>query len=386
MSATISREADNVYLNVVMNHSGGITNETPTIASYNVQKTNPIIDKPSDYYCSIIRFEIPLDDVPLAIMPIVPNQANPNLSTLKIGIEASSVDYTQTVIYEPDDALDAPVPVQNQTFQVITPYYFIYEYNNLVAMVNVALSNAWIAAGSPGGAGNCPFFFWNTDTQLFEFYVSNAFIASGADVYFNESMRNYFDTFRIQFLGYNQPNGHDYEIVIRNATTNAQYYKPYLVKESIAAATLFPYDPIPAGAWFKFAQEYSSIAYWQALRKILIISTTLPIVSEIVPGQNAGTKTQNGVSTSFPIVSDFVPQVELVSQSRSIAYYVPTSQYKLIDMTSDTPLSSIDLKVLWQDKQGNNYPIYITSEQQISIKLAFLKKSLYKPANTLISK
>src|ERR1700759_2826868 len=143
------KENDNVYLNVVIQNTGindttGTTNDADIVAEYNVTKTLPILDKCSQYYCSIIRFDIPLQSVPLFIMPIIPAssfinpQPNPNLSPLIIGIDYLGVDYPVNVLYIADNNL--PVPTQNLVGQqVITEYYYGYTYEQLITMIKTAL-------------------------------------------------------------------------------------------------------------------------------------------------------------------------------------------------------------------------------------------------------
>ncbi len=63
---------ENIYYNVIFNHNH-FNGETPTIAQYSFTNTIPVLDKPNDYYCSVIRFVIPLSEVPLYIFPIEPN-------------------------------------------------------------------------------------------------------------------------------------------------------------------------------------------------------------------------------------------------------------------------------------------------------------------------
>jgi hypothetical protein len=89
------------------------------------------------------------------------------------------------------------------------------------------------------------------------------------------------------------------------------------------------------------------------------------------------------VNSSLPIITDFIPNINSPGESRSIAYYNPTSQYRLIDMVSDTPLQKINLKIYWVDISNNIYPLYVSVAQQASIKLAFIRKSLYKQSNLL---
>ncbi len=365
MSHTIYKENDNIYLNVVI--GGNAKSESPVVAEYNVTKTMPILDKCSDYYASVIRFDIPMNEVPILIAPIVPNQGNPNLMQLKIGITNGGTDYVQNLIYSPDNVL--PSPIQNQSTQVITEYYFIYTYGNMINSMNNGLQSAFVAAGSPGG-GIAPFILFDSVVQSLNLVVSNAFIVSGAQIFWNEWFNNFFDSVRDKFYGYNRPNGKDF---IVNITPYPGQTNKFIV----------PSDP--TGLYFIFKNEYNVINYWNSLRKIVIASSTLPIVSENVPAYNPD-GSQSDVAASFPILTDFVPNLEYSGQSRSIAYYTPTSQYRLVDMLSDNPLYRVDLRLYWQDKSGNLYPITISVQQQASIKIAFLRKSLYKNMSQLIKK
>jgi len=108
----------------------------------------------------------------------------------------------------------------------------------------------------------------------------------------------------------------------------------------------------------------------------LILSNNLPILSEVVPSTN-----NTGVSAALPVITDFVPQLSMAGDTRSIAIYNPTAQYRLVDLSGQSPLSNIDIKIQWQDVLGNLYPILVSSGQQISLKIGFFKKSLYKKSD-----
>lgn len=376
--ANFTKDNDNVYLNVVFNNiSSGAPGsvEDSVIASYNVTKTLPIVDKCSDYYCSIVRFDIPLSTIPIIIVPIIPNQGNPNLTTYVIGITLAGTDYPEPVIYTPLN--NSPVPVQNQITQVITPYYYIFGFQDLINDINEALHVSFAAAGSPGGSGQDPFFWYNPQTQLISLYVSAAFIASGATIFMNTYLDSLLDGFQVFFNGFNQPNGHDYTFVIANPTSNPISYYPYGYPMNVA----FSVPPV----YYQFQQQYNVITYWFSLSKLIIATNTIPINREFIPGYNPD-NSQNGQATSFPIITDFVPELDFSNESRSIAYYNPTSQYRLVDMNSDTALYKIDLQILWEDRLGNLYPLYLKVNQTASVKLAFLKKSLYRGTNRLLVK
>lgn len=354
--SNIFAENDNIYMNIVMTNTDPYANY-PIPAQYSETKAQPILKDPSKYYLSVVRFDIPLSEIPIFIFPVVANQSNPNLSPLIIGITNSNVDYPTSLIYTSNNNL--PAPQQSSLVQVITPYYYVYSYNLMITIINTALSTSFIAAGSPGG-GSAPFFQYNSSNQLISLIVSAAFINSGATIFFNEQLCNYLEAFQTIFLGASSI-GKNHVMVLSTSGTNGY------------PSITFPTTP----TYFQFTQEYNVIYYWNSLKKIIVSSNSLPTTKEYVPAYDLGSVTQSGVAAAFPIITDYTPPFE-TANSRSIAYYVPTSQYRLVDLTSSTTLYDIDLRIYWQDKYGNNYPLMITAGGSASIKLAFLNKKLYK--------
>lgn len=412
----IERTNDNTYVNVVIDHPeptynvgrGGIqgpdyflTNDDPVTSDYGVTKTEPILLNCSDYYCSVIRFTIPLDAVPLLICPIVPNQPNSNLTPMIIGIQldpsgSPASFFSQNLIYSPQNILGLPPlvpPVQNQPLQVITPYYYINSYQNLVDMFNVALNAAYTFSGLKAIFPFFlpPYFEFNPATSLFSLIVPNFFteliapLLSQPRIFINIPSATFlfsFDLFdNISVPGQINPFGNDFYF-LTEAEESFKFYPPGVVVPT-------PTSPIGVGAalpadsfYYKFTQEYSVLEYWTSIRKILIFSNTIPVKNEYVPATNnlvnGVNVDQSGVNVSYPILTDFVPNVSFIAgESRSIAYYVPQSQYRLIDMVSTNPLQKIDIRIFWEDREGNLYPLQISNFQQASLKIGFFRKTLY---------
>lgn len=353
---------NNVYLNIVFNHDD-TTGGTETPAVYDVTKTTPIIDNCSDYYASVIRFDIPLDTVPLMIMPIIPNQANPDLSPLVIGVNNGGVDTFLNIQYIANNSLTPPT--QNLLLkQVITPYYYIYTYETLLNLINITLRQVCITAALGLTNEQMPHFFFDSNTQLISLIVPDLFITAGHPViYINSVLWSYLGNFQYSYLGPNQPNGKDYVFLLSNL--------PTYPTENLAYA-LYNQTPAVPPIYYKYTQEYKSVAGWTSLRKIVITTNSIPIRNEFVPASNG-----SGENISFPILTDFVPALENASDTRNIAYYVPTSQYRLIDLSGNDPLYKINIKILWEDRKGNLYPITISQFQQASLKLAFVSKNIY---------
>lgn len=170
----------------------------------------------------------------------------------------------------------------------------------------------------------------------------------------NSALANYLGAFTTLKLGYNNPFGEDEIFITPNPdnppTQNQQY--------------------LPAG-WAIVSQGYVTLPMWHSIRKILILSPRLPIVNESIA---IGDETTSRV----PILTDFVPIINDPGDGRDIAYYVPSAQYRLSDMIQTIPIQSFDMKIYWQDINSNIYPLEISLYQQVNIKLAFLRKDLYK--------
>ncbi len=416
--ATYYKENDNFYLNISMTNNPQITthdvivnpvvgipytvqvpNPTPPIVmSYDVTKTLPMLDDASQFYCAVLRFDIPLGSVPLFVMPIIPNQTDADLTPFIIGIEYNNVYYPVKVQYLPENDFVAPNQNVGLNKQVITPYYYVYSYETMIRMLNLSLYAAYtssgvraaITAANGGIEMMAPYFYYNPETQLISLIVNKyftqvgaGFLASLPQIFINEPLLKYVDGFNLSAQTGATPklNGADYIFTIAGSThvngyadypQNNMAYTPY-------GYLVTPTNPPPYPDYFQFVQEYESFNYWSSIRKILLTTNTLPINREYEPAQGF----DNGVNVSIPILTDFVPQIERAGEGRSIAYYEPNGQYRLVDMISTQPIYKVDINVYWQDTAGNIYPLYLSYGQQANIKLGFFRKLLYKNMSLL---
>ena len=372
------RENDNVYFNVTISHPGASFNVNPDIApsgtepilaQYQIDNDTPFIDNASEYYASVIRFDIPLDRVPVFICPVIPNQANflpplipPDLNNVTpfiIGVKriiaGITTHFPQHIIYTGYFYNNLKPPQQNQSVQVITPYYYIYDYADFLTMVNNALILAWNNAGLL--PTDIPYFFLDVNTGIIKFAISPQLLIPNPfdliSIYMNIPLSNYLGAFSVIDHGFNNAFGDDLDLILPVSTT----IKPHE-------------EYLPVG-WGIVSQEYTTLPLWHSIRKIVILSAKLPIVNESSAVGIDG-------STRVPILTDFVPILTTPGNGRDIAYYVPTGQYRLSDMVQTSPLQSFDLKVYWQDSSSNIFPLEISIFQQVNIKLAFFRKDLYK--------
>jgi hypothetical protein len=358
---------DNVYYDITIYNNG----EVPFLrAVYEANKTQPILKRASDYYLTIARATIPLNTIPLLVCPIIPNQANPNLTPLQIGIRnnTTGINYMQNLIFTPELVVE-PVPVQNQLTQVITEYYYVYSYTTFIKMANNALAAAFttfIAAnpGAPQAGFPVPFFIYNPITELisliahnvWEFDIdANPLLAN--TVVMNNLLLNYFDGFKSKDIIGPPSSVFSFLDVIAIYNNGRNGYPTNI------------YPAVPT--YVEMSQDYPTTSTWISLRKILITSTSLPCPGEGLPTPGRSNDEYN----SFPIIADFDPQLSTASSNGEVMYYDPQI-YRLVDMMYDSPLSKINLRIYWGDKIGNIYPLTISAFNSVSIKILFMKKYL----------
>lgn len=358
---------DNIYLNVSINHQGAgystgfnSTSEQPILAVYDVTKDTPVVENPGNYYLSVIKFDLPLSLVPLLVCKVIPNQGNPNLCQMSVGIKYLGVNYPVNLIYTPNNNLSPPI--QSDIRQIITPYYYIYSYENLIRMFNVALLSAWTTSGlaAANPTLKAPFLYLDDGTGFIVLVVSSVFTAAGAPplIFMNESSHNYLSAFEVKSFGYNQPDGYDYQFVLNGSLPPAPE-----TEYTIGGVT-----------YYKYSQDFPTLQNWAILRKILISSNGIPTKNEYIPSRG----NSNANNGSMPVISSFTPIINAIGDNNSICYYVPQSQWKLVDMTPGPPLQRIDIQIQWEDANNNLYPLYIPLYQQANIDIAFLNKKLYK--------
>lgn len=396
---------DNVYFNAVFPgpvNTNDFRAPFSQEAEFSITRTVSIIPKCSDYYCSVVRFSIPLSHVPVQIVDILPGcdtygppfPVTPrNITPYIIGVRYNGVTYTQNIaandftgvggpnlsanmIFQPTNFTVPPVFQTSLTTQKIDQdYNGAFTYTEIIEMINNALAAAFavfVAAnpGAPQAATTAPFFIFEPTTELFSLIAPITWATTYAQAFpdptpttarvcMNNSLETLLTGFRHIDTIDNTPNpSNENEFLIEDLGFNG-----------------YPLNTYPATPTFlRMTQDYTMIPYWVSLRSIVITTNTLPIVAEAIPTGDINT----GTASSRPIITDFVPSISRAMDARSVAYYNPSAQYRLADLQQDAPLQKIDLKVYWVDQFNNLFPLRINKFEQATIKLGFFKKSLYR--------
>jgi hypothetical protein len=406
----VIKENDNIYLNITFSspkpeykgvngsppndpNTYVLTKSNPVVMEYSVNKTQPILNRCSDYYMTVIKFDIPLTELPLFIMPIIPadeqlpNPVNPNLTPMVLGIKYNNIFNSEFLIFTPDSNLSPPTQIGKT--QIITRYYFTYAQSVLINMMNTALLNAYNNSGLAAlfPSVEPPFFMYDPITELISIVVHRLFTINTPpavgipEIYINAYLLHYLESFPVYLNGYGMPYGADFTLQL----TNTIPLNPTLPPQTRVFPSLNTEYVLPGGTstnpptYYKIDETFSSVGRWNSLKKILITTSSIPIVNESVPA-----KENSGMSVNYPIITDFTIPLTYAGDSRSIAYYTPSGQYRLTDMISDLPLYKIDVKVQWMDFDDHIFPVYLAIGGNANIKLGFLNKKLYKQTSNLL--
>jgi hypothetical protein len=344
-------EKYNSYLNLIVNNPvNGMGSFTKNInVVYDETLTIPPLDDPRDYFGSVIRFSIPIDQIPIFVFPVNPTQNNPNVSNYVIEVNGNPAN----VVYTPNNNLPPPTASGGPIFFSMTDqqsqYYFVYSVQQMINMINTALNAAFVAAGSPGGTA--PFYIYTPTTQLISLVVAQAFLSAAATITLNGPLKLYLSSFQYTTLS--------------DPVTGPYSYTHVLTPTPFGQTTPFIYS-----------EEYNAMDLWIDPRKLVITSNSLPIVGEASP-VTIGPLTPNGTATSLPIITDFVLSFDNISDFSSVVTYVPTSQYRLFDMTPAGPIYRVNMNFYWQAENGFLYPLLLSPGNGITVKVGFFRKDLY---------
>lgn len=363
-----SEDPDHIYYNIVIPYQDNPMYNS-TVATFVENRTQPILEKCDDWYVSIIRFYVPAESIPITALPILPfPNLNVNLTNLSIILSYNGINSNETILtYVPENNLVLPpnsATATNPNYP-ITPYYYIYNYQNVIDIANnaiiVALANLKTKPGTGAIAtATAPFFTYNPITQLITLTADQTFYDTNTAVnlikfYFNAPFFTFFGAFPtlLTNLFLFNVNSFTYQFLIKNNGINT------------------------TGTTINFSQEYVTIGLWNIFKSLVFISGTVPVNAELIPSTDG-----SGNVIGRRILTDYDPLInDKAGQSNSILQYYPQGPYRLISMISSTPLTKFDITLYWQDKSQNLYPLYILFDNVVTIKILFVKKNVYNGKN-----
>lgn len=382
----INDNDDKIYYNIevtnpIINPDGNIVNGKR--ATFTENRVQPIVDNPTDYYLTIARFEVSGSAIPIMIFPIAigPAQCDVNLSALSVTFTYLGIDYQSFVNFVPQLPTEPTplAPCNNNGLQAITPYYYIYNYQYFLDLVNTALAASFTAlvTAVPALVPSAPYFVFNPETSLISLIVPIEYLNT-VEIWLNSPLFTYFfgiPAFNFIANDLLNLNGRDYLVIVRNNTTNCfTPCGPSVLSTSTTNAGVTTTIGAPI-SFLRIEQEWVGIQYWNSFKSIIFVSPSIGCVNEYIPTSIASQ--QGGQVTFLPILTDFQPILDNPGDSRSQISYFPQGPYRLINLTGTIPLVHVDITAYWQDLNDAIHPIILLPGTYMAVKFLFIKKSSY---------
>jgi hypothetical protein len=403
---------DKIYYDVVVTNFENNTAIPPAVY-FNETRNNPFLLNPEAYFASIIRFTLDTPSLPILTCLIQPGQtqSNPNLSAYSTTLTWSylGVNYTsgQTfLIYAPQD-LTASIPKPpsmnvNYTQDNENGYYYIYNYQYFIYLVNLTFNQAYlnlynnILAVSPAAAAAfvatspyAPSMTYNTTDYIAILNTDlngyNTSTPGSISIFFNGPMTQLFTSFPTfvysitgSITGFSPYTYNGVPGVTTSTGMNVKLETTLFGGSNTQPNYLFT-NPVlnttGEATAINTYQEYSSVSLWTPVTAIVFCSNTLPIIPNQVSAplifQNGVPYTSGNNANIANIISDFVSDNGIYKPS---IVYSPTAQYRYISMIGNRPIYNLDVSVYWRSREGVLQPFRLTSGSTATIKILFTAK------------
>ena len=382
-TGNLNSTPDKLYFDIQIQNLNSIDQDA-TILSFIETRNTPLLLNPEEYYMSVVRFDLDTPSLPIFTPSIEYNSANRNLTIYSVTLEyvnpappnQTFVEQTFVTFAPQDLAAVLPVP-PSQTYNKLqdnsTGYYYIYNYQYWIFLVNTAFTTCFnalnaqvVAAGLVLPTTHAPVLTF--DTQLNTAILNSDVlgyddtVANRINIYFNRPMYQLFSSFPVYILSNQATFGRNRQIQTNTFGDSFVIGFPFIAPVYDAIQTF---------------QEYSTISLWTPVKSVVFTSATLPIVAtqvsqpiEIVNGNFIGSNGNN--SNQAPIITDFLADGGIYKPT---LLYEPTAQYRLISLQGNRPIYTIDINVFWKDAFGQLIPFRLTAGSGSSIKILFTKKS-----------
>ena len=376
LSVHRSRNADKIYYNINILYSleKRINNDCLGRVQYESEQT--ILDRASDYYISVVSFNIPLSSVPIFFAEPQPYpNTDVNKLVYQLGFKFGSVYVKQALQFSPQDLQYVAPPAGTVSAPNIprTLYYGIWSYSYFLQLVNTAMQAAYATvSASPGFPSTfCPRIVFNQDgSNTFSIIADFNEFAANIEIYFDNRLTQFFQGFTYLYNDTLATNGFG---VDASGLTRSWNKIMFIENNNVEAIT----SPISTNQITQ-RMDYPVMACIPSMRSILLKSDSMPINPEWLPA--AGTAS-SGVPSYSRVLAEFKPLYSDTvggSVPRSAISYTSEGAHRLINMLDSQPLRAVSLAIYWVDEINNEYPIKLSPRESISLKLCFHEKATYK--------
>lgn len=393
----IAGSPTHTYMDInIVNNANDVSNTAPYPAVvFNEIRNSPFLMNPNDYFMSVVRFKL---ETSLTLPTYIPQiQLGGSINNtvysftirLRDNVLGQNYTYQQFLQWVAEDfsvsAPPAPTTLDSQT----SPYYWGYNIQHFVNLMNntlrLAVEGAVASYTGPGVIPltykEYPFFVLDQGTKRLSLVAEYTKYATTLalpprftfKIFANLQMFNWISSFPARFYGTTAPNGENYEFRFEYQNGSNLYIVP-----SDPSGVV---PPTPSYNGIQIFQEYSTTDLWAAVDKLVFTTGLVPVspglaTKPLVYNSNTSQLLNTGNNSNIILqITDFIDQgTEGLVLYKPAINYIPTAEYRLVDLFGNNPLSSFDISVFWSDKYGNLYPFRLASGCNASIKILFRRK------------
>ena len=328
-------------------------------------KAGNIIENSGDYLVAVNRFHLSTINLPVAI-PIIQFGSDPNKTVYSFTLSYKTNAYQAFLEFIPQNqGVSVKPPTTGQDMS--NEYYFVSNYNYFVELMNTTLQTAYNglknSADLPSSVA--PYLIYDPSTRQLVFNAdTNYDVKANADpiyIYMNNKMRRMLSGFETINFGEKQPNGMNYRLNIYN---NNNYN---ILQQADGSSILQSYE------------QYNSILTWNPIACVALEAYGIPLNQTNLPDpiQYGTNNTLQALSTNLqrPYITDFT--VSPSDEYLPAVDYTAGNNHRWIDLVGHQPIGgNIEIRVIWRDKYGNSYPLYLSSDASADLKLVFIRKDI----------
>ena len=371
------------------------TNGKDLVFNFNQNRAAPYLQRPEDYYLSVIRFTIESPNLPVFIAQPVLGSDDPYKTIYTVTLMGSdNIPHQSPVYWFPEDRTsELPnVPIQLSSINPTDPFYYCYSYSYFVQRINISLDYIWVNSFS-GVSGGGPAIYFDAKTNLFtlsgpvsKFRTSSSGAPIAGDtgiinIYFNVPLLNLLSSLPSKYVAG--------KVVVADLCSNLQmdYLMILSTGSDIPSASTQPYisnvrlNNLTGVNDVYSTQEYNTLPLWTPITAIVYKTSLLTTNPEIIAtpviysnnNQNLNAGKQN--ADILNVLTEHYAPLTNGTEYKPFIYYEPTGEYKLTDLYGKSPIYGIDISVFWKDSYGNLIPFKIGIGCSATIKILFRKKT-----------
>jgi hypothetical protein len=353
--------ASRVYFDITVSNLNSTSLTSNPYLKFTETRSIPFVQNPSQYFFSIVRFSLDTNSLPIFVPTIQASQSDANLTIYSLSMTYNNITVQSYIEFIPQDTTQSlPTAPSNTStgLQVFTDYYYVYNYEYLIYLMNNTLKSCFnsLASQTALPTANIPYLKWDSVNNIATLITDQAGFNDQSDdyisLYFNNALYQLFPSFPSFVSNSISTSGLNYIISCSS----------YGIADTITKTTYTALSCV---------QEYSTISIWNPVASIVFTSNTLPIVAEnlssplvFMDGQTL--QSTNG-SNIANIITDFESNTGIYKSS--LVYQPYIFRYKQLMGTS--ALYNLDIQCFWKNRFGSLIPFKLNAGNTATVKICF---------------